>query len=514
MWSLAQEALWLAALPPTHPHRADYLAEKAVRDSVLRTVERDRGEGPWPSSPSTAPSQQPAHAGVSAADCLEAGRQTAPGGSQDAEYSASASSRRDEAGRAQLAMPPVALSAFRLLRQQQQQQQKQQQQQQTQEQAGEDKAEKRGGARGHGMSTASALGGSGADVFDRSLLPACSPAVSLPLAPLPPSCHPVCSALMLSCRSCSLSVRPRCVCPLSLASCPPRRLPFLPPPSLPPPSACCSWLTFAHMIRQEEGMDASWKQQTLQLAHAQQLEEQEQDCGNLFSPLHLLRGATRQMRQRVQAGARTSTSRHCAFIPRVLESLFCAHCIAFFRAGMPAVRRMRPAVKRPRTHMAHTIIGGCLHTPLRPQHARARPDDTLATCAALAQTNGVDEAAMRQQIVQAYDTGHSTLEQQMHRSLHRVSAAVQDGTCSTVDAPLLFQHLSRSAGKDARGSGAEGDRRQRLPSRSGAEGDRGRTPSIAGAGSRQLLAHARARARHARGKRRRGRGGAGPEPHA
>ena len=55
MWSLAQEALWLAALPPTHPHRADYLAEKAVRDSVLRTVERDRGEGPWPSSPIFAP---------------------------------------------------------------------------------------------------------------------------------------------------------------------------------------------------------------------------------------------------------------------------------------------------------------------------------------------------------------------------------------------------------------------------------------------------------------------------
>jgi hypothetical protein len=53
--------------------------------------------------------------------------------------------------------------------------------------------------------------------------------------------------------------------------------------------------------------------------------------------------------------------------------------------------------------------------------------------------NGEEEATIREQIVEAYDTGYSNLERNMHLSLHRVTSAVDAGTCSQMHAPLLFQ---------------------------------------------------------------------------
>jgi hypothetical protein len=63
----------------------------------------------------------------------------------------------------------------------------------------------------------------------------------------------------------------------------------------------------------------------------------------------------------------------------------------------------------------------------------------ICICTALVMPNGEEEATIREQIVEAYDTGYSSLERNMHLSLHRVTSAVDAGTCSQMHAPLLFQ---------------------------------------------------------------------------
>ena len=63
----------------------------------------------------------------------------------------------------------------------------------------------------------------------------------------------------------------------------------------------------------------------------------------------------------------------------------------------------------------------------------------ICVCTALVMPNGEEEATIREQIVEAYDTGYSNLERNKHLSLHRVTAAVEGGTCSPLHAPLLFQ---------------------------------------------------------------------------